>query len=111
MGYAKFALMFCIPIEMVRDLRTNVETGNSQAVLDGDLDAFVEASAALTNTHPELVAKSDLAAGSVLTTLFCQHLHLWPFCSLPAAHKRRRKPAAVRAGILKGGLRAPLNIA
>jgi peptide chain release factor 2 len=28
----------------VKDLRTNVETGNTQAVLDGDLDAFIEAS-------------------------------------------------------------------
>jgi peptide chain release factor 2 len=31
---------------MVKDLRTNVETGNTQAVLDGELDAFVEASLA-----------------------------------------------------------------
>jgi hypothetical protein len=29
---------------MVKDLRTNVETGNAQAVLDGDLDRFLEAS-------------------------------------------------------------------
>lgn len=28
----------------IKDLRTNVEVGNTQAVLDGDLDAFVEAS-------------------------------------------------------------------
>lgn len=28
----------------VKDLRTNIETGNTQAVLDGDLDAFIEAS-------------------------------------------------------------------
>jgi peptide chain release factor 2 len=28
----------------VKDLRTNVETGNTQAVLDGDLDAFIAAS-------------------------------------------------------------------
>ncbi|MDR0736825.1 MAG: peptide chain release factor 2 [Zoogloeaceae bacterium] len=28
----------------IKDLRTNVETGNTQAVLDGDLDAFIEAS-------------------------------------------------------------------
>ncbi len=28
----------------IKDLRTNVETGNTQAVLDGDLDQFVEAS-------------------------------------------------------------------
>ncbi|HCD64005.1 MAG TPA: peptide chain release factor 2, partial [Alphaproteobacteria bacterium] len=29
-----------------KDLRTNVETGNSQAVLDGSLDDFIEASLA-----------------------------------------------------------------
>jgi len=28
----------------IKDLRTNIETGNTQAVLDGDLDQFIEAS-------------------------------------------------------------------
>jgi peptide chain release factor 2 len=28
----------------IKDLRTNIEVGNTQAVLDGDLDAFIEAS-------------------------------------------------------------------
>jgi peptide chain release factor 2 len=28
----------------IKDLRTNVEVGNTQAVLDGDLDAFITAS-------------------------------------------------------------------
>ena len=31
------------PYQMVKDLRTEVETGNTAAVLDGDIDAFVEA--------------------------------------------------------------------
>lgn len=31
------------PYQMVKDLRTNVETGNTGAVLDGDLDQFVDA--------------------------------------------------------------------
>ncbi len=31
------------PYRMVKDLRTEVETGNTTAVLDGDLDAFIEA--------------------------------------------------------------------
>ena len=31
------------PYRMVKDLRTNHETGNTDAVLDGDLDAFMEA--------------------------------------------------------------------
>jgi peptide chain release factor 2 len=30
------------PYTMVKDLRTNVETSNTSAVLDGDLDAFIE---------------------------------------------------------------------
>lgn len=30
------------PYRMVKDLRTNVETGNTDAVLDGDLDQFIE---------------------------------------------------------------------
>jgi peptide chain release factor 2 len=29
------------PYQMVKDLRTNMETGNTAAVLDGDLDDFV----------------------------------------------------------------------
>lgn len=32
------------PYQMVKDLRTQYETGNTQAVLDGDLDQFMEAS-------------------------------------------------------------------
>jgi peptide chain release factor 2 len=28
----------------IKDLRTGVETGNTQAVLDGELDQFIEAS-------------------------------------------------------------------
>ena len=31
------------PYQLVKDLRTNHETGNTQGVLDGDLDAFMEA--------------------------------------------------------------------
>ncbi|MFQ6036024.1 MAG: peptide chain release factor 2 [Sedimentisphaerales bacterium] len=31
------------PYQMVKDHRTNYQTGNVQAVLDGDLDAFIEA--------------------------------------------------------------------
>ncbi len=31
------------PYQLVKDLRTDYETGNTQAVLDGDLDAFMEA--------------------------------------------------------------------
>lgn len=31
------------PYQMVKDLRTEFETGNTQAVLDGDIDGFIEA--------------------------------------------------------------------
>jgi len=34
------------PYQMVKDLRTDTETSNTQAVLDGDLDRFMEASLA-----------------------------------------------------------------
>jgi peptide chain release factor 2 len=34
------------PYQMIKDLRTGVETGNVQAVLDGDIDPFLEASLA-----------------------------------------------------------------
>jgi len=35
------------PYQMVKDLRTGVETSNTQAVLDGDLDDFMAAALAL----------------------------------------------------------------
>ncbi len=35
------------PYQMVKDLRTNVEVGNTQAVLDGDIDVFIESALAL----------------------------------------------------------------
>ena len=31
------------PYNMVKDHRTSVETGNVQAVMDGDIDQFIEA--------------------------------------------------------------------
>ena len=31
------------PYQMVKDLRTNVETADVQGVMDGDLDRFIEA--------------------------------------------------------------------
>ena len=31
------------PYQMVKDLRTEVETGNTAAVLDGEIDGFIEA--------------------------------------------------------------------
>ncbi len=34
------------PYQMVKDLRTNVETSDTQGVLDGDIDRFLEASLA-----------------------------------------------------------------
>ena len=38
------------PYQMVKDLRTNVETSDSQGVLDGDLDKFMAAALALQMT-------------------------------------------------------------
>jgi peptide chain release factor 2 len=43
------------PYQMVKDHRTAVETGNVNAVMDGDLDQFIEA---------YLIAESDSGAGS-----------------------------------------------
>ncbi len=34
------------PYQLVKDLRTEVETGNTKTVLDGDIDAFLEAALA-----------------------------------------------------------------
>ncbi len=35
------------PYQMVKDLRTNVEVGNTQSVLDGEIDVFIESALAL----------------------------------------------------------------
>src|SRR3546814_8288158 len=39
------------PYQMVKDLRTAVEKGNAQGVLDGDIDDFLEASMARSEEH------------------------------------------------------------
>lgn len=39
------------PYQMIKDLRTNYESTNSQAVLDGDIDGFLEASLAAKVTN------------------------------------------------------------
>ena len=35
---------YVLDASRIKDLRTSVETSNTQAVLDGDLDPFIEAS-------------------------------------------------------------------
>ena len=45
------------PYQMVKDLRTEVETSNTQGVLDGDLDEFMAAALA------QRVRGEDLADG------------------------------------------------
>ncbi|HTR71060.1 MAG TPA: peptide chain release factor 2 [Mycobacteriales bacterium] len=39
------------PYQMVKDARTNLEVGNTAAVLDGDIDAFIEAEVRWRRTH------------------------------------------------------------
>ena len=40
-GEARYALMFSTRTALVKDHRTNYETGNITAVMDGDLDGFI----------------------------------------------------------------------
>jgi peptide chain release factor 2 len=49
------------PYQMVKDLRTEVETSNTQAVLDGDLDRFMEASLAQRVAGAELESTEESA--------------------------------------------------
>jgi peptide chain release factor 2 len=44
---------------MVKDLRTGEETGNTQAVLDGDLDDFMRAELERLATGASVAALSD----------------------------------------------------
>ena len=43
-GWGRQIRSYVLDQSRIKDLRTGVETGNTQAVLDGDLDAFIEAS-------------------------------------------------------------------
>jgi peptide chain release factor 2 len=43
-GWGSQIRSYVLDQSRIKDLRTNVETGNPQAVLDGDLDMFIEAS-------------------------------------------------------------------
>ncbi|MBT3931787.1 MAG: peptide chain release factor 2, partial [Rhodospirillaceae bacterium] len=47
------------PYQMVKDLRTNVESGNAHAVLDGDIDKYLEASLAAQLGSGEGDAESE----------------------------------------------------
>jgi peptide chain release factor 2 len=50
------------PYQLVKDLRTNVETSNTTAVLDGDLDAFIQAELERVATVGDGAA-NDMGAG------------------------------------------------
>ena len=43
-GWGSQIRSYVLDQSRIKDLRTSVETGNTQAVLDGDLDSFIEAS-------------------------------------------------------------------
>lgn len=43
-GWGKPDSFLCLDDSRIKDLRTGVETRNTQAVLDGSLDQFIEAS-------------------------------------------------------------------
>ncbi len=43
-GWGSQIRSYVLDQSRIKDLRTGVETGNTQAVLDGDLDPFIEAS-------------------------------------------------------------------
>ncbi|MEJ2622848.1 MAG: peptide chain release factor 2, partial [Candidatus Thiodiazotropha sp.] len=43
-GWGSQIRSYVLDASRIKDLRTSVETGNTQAVLDGGLDMFIEAS-------------------------------------------------------------------
>ena len=43
-GWGSQIRSYVLDQSRIKDLRTGIETGNTQAVLDGDLDPFIEAS-------------------------------------------------------------------
>ena len=51
------------PYQMVKDLRTGVETSNTSAVLDGDLNEFMAAALAAKLGERRLQEKTDVTGG------------------------------------------------
>ena len=49
------------PYQMVKDLRTEVETSDTQGVLDGALDDFMAAALAQRDASPDLLLKMQSA--------------------------------------------------
>ena len=47
------------PYQMVKDLRTNVEVGNTQSVLDGDIDVFIESALARADSIKTSISPSN----------------------------------------------------
>ena len=43
-GWGNQIRSYVLDASRIKDLRTGVEVGNTQAVLDGDIDVFIEAS-------------------------------------------------------------------
>ncbi|MBY0378750.1 MAG: peptide chain release factor 2, partial [Gammaproteobacteria bacterium] len=43
-GWGNQIRSYVLDASRIKDLRTGVEVGNTQAVLDGDIDIFIEAS-------------------------------------------------------------------
>ena len=59
------------PYQLVKDERTRYETGNVQAVLDGDLGPFIAAYLQWRRQHEGTVTNAGGCPGSILETLGC----------------------------------------
>ena len=60
-GWGSQIRSYVLDQSRIKDLRTGVETGNTQAVLDGDIDAFIEASlkSGLTGDSGHMIDDGD----------------------------------------------------
>ncbi len=82
------------PYQLVKDLRTDVETGNVDAVLDGDLDAFMEAELAppARRGHQIPADGGTVGAGGALTAARGP-VRLWaPSAAVTASRAAQRPP-------------------
>jgi hypothetical protein len=72
------------PYQMVKDLRTGVETSNTGAVLDGDIDRFLEASLAAK------IKGADAAAAAAISPVVPAKCRKCTSASARAAHSAAR---------------------
>ncbi|VTR46050.1 Peptide chain release factor 2 [Serratia fonticola] len=89
-GWGSQIRSYVLDDSRIKDLRTNVETRNTQAVLDGDLDKFIEASLKAGYEEQKCLSNKHKAPNRRwISTTSCSHaVKNWPRCARTALRSR-----------------------